>query len=140
MSIGVPLPRYCNLGVSIYADLQGFRFNDSPPDTIPSTVLFTPYRPDVVIYSKQSSFIGIIKLSCPLDSIQHIESACNRKLVKPEYMQLMVELDRLNVSHCYRTVEVSVLGHFQSSSIIAIKDMVNFTQQVLPFSKGDARE
>jgi len=54
-------------------------------------------------------------------------------------MQLLAELDHLNVSHCYRTVEVSVLGHFQSS-IIAIKDVVNFTQQVLPFSKGDARE
>ena len=39
-------------GVSVFADLQGFRFNDSPPETIPSTVLVTPYRPDVVIYSK----------------------------------------------------------------------------------------
>jgi len=45
----------------------------------------------------------------------------------------------LNISHCYKTAEVSVLGHFQSS-ITAIKDVVNFTQQVLPFSKGNARE
>jgi len=37
------------------------------------------------------------------------------------------------------SVEVSVLGHFQPS-IIATKDVVNFTQQVLPFSKGNARE
>ena len=59
-------------GVSVYADLQGFHFNDS--ETIPSTVLVTPCRPDVVIYSKHSSFIGIIELTCPLDSIQHIES------------------------------------------------------------------
>jgi len=55
-------------------------------------------------------------------------------------VQLLAEMDRLNISHCYRTVEVSVLGHFQPSSIIALKDVVNFTQQVLPFSKGDARE
>jgi len=55
-------------------------------------------------------------------------------------VQLLVELDRLNVSQSNRTVEVSVLSHFQPSSIIAIKDVVNFTQQVLPFSKGNDRE
>jgi len=54
-------------------------------------------------------------------------------------VQLLAELDRLNISHCYRTVEVSVLGHFQPS-IISIKVVVDFTQQALPFSKGNARE
>ena len=39
----------------------------------------------------------------------------------------------------YRTVEVSVLGHFQPSSIAAIKDVINFTWQVSLFSKGSAR-
>ena len=29
--------------VSVYADLQGFHFNDSPPETILSTILVTPY-------------------------------------------------------------------------------------------------
>jgi len=82
----------------------------------------------------------ITELTCPLDSIQHIESARNRKLFKPEYVQLLAELDCLNISHCYRTVEISVVGHFQPSSISTIKDVVNFTQQVLPFSKGNARE
>ena len=44
------------------------------------------------------------------------------------------------LSSCqYRTVEVSVLGHFQPSSIAAIKDVINFTQQVSLFSKGSAR-
>ena len=32
---------------SVYVDLQGFCFNDSPPETIPSTVLVTPYQPDI---------------------------------------------------------------------------------------------
>jgi len=34
-----------------YADLQGFCLNDSPPESIPSTVLVTLYRPDVVTCS-----------------------------------------------------------------------------------------
>ena len=125
--------------VSVYVDLQGHRFNDSPPETIPSNVLVTPYRPDVVIYNRHSASMGIIELTCPLDSIHHLESAHNRKLYKPEYVQLLAELDRLKIPHCYRTVEVSVLGHFQPSSIAAIKDVINFTQQVSLFSKGSAR-
>ena len=83
--------------------------------------------------------MGIIELTCPLDSIHHLESVHNRKLYKPEYVQLLAELDRLKIPHCYRTVEVSVLGHFQPSSIAAIKDVINFTQQVSLFSKGSAR-
>jgi len=125
--------------VSVYADLQGFRFNDSPPETIPSTVLITPYRPDIVIYNRLTSSMGIIELTCPLDSLQHLESARTRKQFKPEYVQLLAELDRLMISHCYRTVEVSVLGHFLPNSIFAIKDVINFTQQVPFFSKTSAR-
>ena len=116
--------------VSVYADLQGFHFNDAPPETIPSNVLVTPYRPDVVIYNRHSASMGIIELTCPLDSIQHMESARSHKLCKPEYVQILAELDRLKIPHCYRTVEVRVLGHFQPNSIVAIKDVINFTQQV----------
>ena len=32
-------------------------------------------------------------------------------------------------------MEVSVLGHFQPNSIVAIKDVINFTQQVPYFPK-----
>ena len=113
--------------------------NDSPPETIPSSVLVTPYRPDVVIYNAHSSLMGIVELTCSLDSVQHIKSARDRKQFKPEYQQLLAELDRLNISTCYRTVEVSVLGHFQPKSIYAIKDVTCFTQQVFSLSKASIR-
>jgi len=74
--------------------------------------------------------MGIIELTCPLDSSQHLESAHTRKQFKPEYVQLLAELDQLMISHCYRTVEFSVLGHFLPNSIFAIKDVINFIQQV----------
>ena len=61
--------------------------------------------------------MDIVELTCPLDSVQHIESACDSKQFKPEYQQLLAELDHLNISTCYRTVEVSVLGHFLSLSM-----------------------
>jgi len=71
--------------------------------------------------------------------LQHLESARTRKQFKPERVQLLAELDRLMISHCYRTVEVSVLGHFLPNFIFAIKDVINFTQQVPSFSKASAR-
>ena len=61
--------------VRVYADLNGFRFNESPQEIIPSTVLITPYCPDLILYNSHSSLMGIIELTCPLDSRQHLESA-----------------------------------------------------------------
>ena len=121
--------------VKVHADLQGFRSNDSPPETILLSVLVTPYRSDIVIYNAHSSLMGIVELTFPLDSVQHIESARDRKQFKPEYQQLLAELDCLTISTCYRTVEVSVLGHFQPKSIHAIKDVTCFIQQVFSLSK-----
>ena len=54
--------------VRVYADLNGFRFNESPQEIIPSTVLITPYHPDLILYNSHSSLMGIIELTCPLDS------------------------------------------------------------------------
>ena len=36
-------------------------------------------------------------------------------------------------------MEVGVLGHFLPNSILAIKDVINFTQQVPLFSKASAK-
>jgi len=109
-----------NDNLIVYADLQDLRYNESPPETIPSSILVTPYRPDLVIYNKLSATMGILELTCPLDSEHHLESAHDRKQNKT---QILAELDRLNVSHCYST---SVLGHFQPHSIKAIKDVTSF--------------
>ena len=125
--------------VRVFADLNGFRFNESPQEIIPSTVLITPYRPDLVIYNSRSSLMGIIELTCPLDSQHHIESACHRKQQKTEYLQLLAELDRPNVSNFYSTVEVSVLGHYVSDSVNDIRSVVSFMDQDLLFSKASVR-
>ena len=39
------------------------------------TVLVTPYWPDIVICNRLTSLMGIIELTCPLGSLQHLESA-----------------------------------------------------------------
>ena len=95
--------------------------------------------------------MGIIELTCPLDSRQHLESAHCRKQQKPEYLQLLSELDRLNIANHYSTVEVSidykeyiiyevsVLGHYLPDSVNALKDVVFFIDQDLLFSKASVR-
>jgi len=54
-------------------------------------------------------------------------------------LQLLAELDRLNISNFYSTVEVSVLGHYLLDSVNALKDVVSFMDQDLLLSKASVR-
>ena len=86
-------------------------------------------RPDIVIYNPQSSSIALLELTCPLDSIHHIQSARSRKQNKTDYLQLLAEFDRLNIANYYETIEITVLGHYQFSSI---QNLVNLFRFILP--------
>ena len=61
------------------------------------SLLITSYRPDVVIYNATRNLVVLLELTCPLDSIHHLESARDRKQSKEEYLQLSSEFDRLGV-------------------------------------------
>ena len=52
------------------------------------------------------------KRSCPLDSMQHLESGRDRKQSKEEYLQILAKLDCLGFPPNYDTIELSVLGHY----------------------------
>ena len=71
----------------------------------------------------------MLELTCPLDSNHHIKSARARKQKKPEHLQLLAEFDRLNVTNYYDTIEITVLGHYQVSSI---KNLLNLLKFVHP--------
>ena len=104
------------------------------------SLLITSYRPDIVIYNSQSSSITLLELTCPLDSIHHIQSARNRKQSKTEYLQLLAEFDRLNIANYYDTIEITVLGHFQVSSIKNLSSLLNFVQADIRISKHIIKE
>ena len=91
--------------------------NVSPPATIPPEVMVTSYRPDLVFYNTATNSIALLELTCPLDSEHHLQTARLRKQNKVEYQQLLAELDRLNVSNYYETLEISVLGHYHPSCV-----------------------
>ena len=113
--------------IRVYADLQSLRASESPPATIPSAVMVTPYRPDVVIHNTATSSIALLKLTCPLDSSHHLQSARSRKQSKVEYQQFLAKLDHLNIYYVYETLKVSVLGHYYLFSIKNLWNLIFYS-------------
>ena len=81
--------------------------------------------------------MALLELTCPLDSEHHLEVARSRKQGKLEYQQLLAELDRLDFSNYYETLEVSVLGHYQKSSV---KNVLHFIHSDLSPAKAGVRQ
>ena len=72
----------------------------------------------------------LLKLTCPLDSTQHLEAARDRKQSKQEYLQILSELDHLGIPSMYDTVEISVLGHYLPSTLMSPHKFNFFNQSV----------
>jgi len=68
----------------------------------------------------------MLELTCPLDSVDNLQSARERKQGKQEYLEIQSELDRLRVSCFYSTIELSVLGHYLTSSLLSLQSCINF--------------
>ena len=72
--------------IQVFADLNNHRACEAPQATIPTSILITPYHPDIVVYNSQVHSVTMLELTCPLDSAHHLESARNRKQSKVEYI------------------------------------------------------
>ena len=96
--------------------------------SIPPSLLITAYRPDIVIYNQINNSVALLELTCPLDSVHHLEPARERKQGKTEYQQILSEFDRLGIPCSYHTIELSVLGHYLPSSLSSFQNCVNFIQ------------
>jgi len=126
--------------IHVFADLHNRRACEAPQATIPTSILITPYRPDIVVYNSQVHCVAMLELTCPLDSVHHLESARNRKQSKAEYLQLLAEFDRLNIKSHYETIEISALGHYQPASVGNIQNFVKFSNSNITISKPTVRQ
>ena len=54
----------------MYADIPGLRFDDSPQAIIPSSIIVTPLRPDLVIVSDANKTVQVLEHAC----MQYIDS------------------------------------------------------------------
>jgi len=57
--------------------------------SLPRSLLIIPYRPDIVIYNQINNSVALLELTCPLDSVHHLESARERKQRNTEYQQIL---------------------------------------------------
>ena len=108
--------------IHVFADHQGLQASETPQATIPSTLLTTPYRPDIVVYNSDKPSVALVELTCPLDSEHNIHSARSIKQNNAKYYQPLAEFDRLQGQNYYETIEISVLGHYLPSSVQNIKN------------------
>jgi len=111
--------------ISLYADLPECGQVTPPRQQF---LLSTPYHPDIVIYNDRTNLVALLELTCPLDSLDHLESARDHKQGKQEYQQILSEFDQLGVPCFYDTIEMSVLGHYLTSSS-SLQNCVNFIQK-----------
>jgi len=61
-----------------------------------------------------------------LDSIHHLESARSHKPNKLEYQQLLADLDCLNITNYYKTLKISVLGHYHPFCVTNLLNLLQF--------------
>lgn len=55
--------------VHMFTDLHNHQACEGPQTTIPTSILITPYRPDIVVYNSQVHCVAMLELICPLDSV-----------------------------------------------------------------------
>ena len=103
-------------------------------------VIVTPFRPDIIIHNTIISSKLLFKLTCPLDSAHHLEQARYRKQNKVEYHQILSQLDQLNVTNFYETLEISVLGHYHQFSVTNTYNVLHFIDKDINITKSSVRK
>ena len=126
--------------IEVFADLHNHRACEAPQATFPISILIAPYCPDIVVYNSQVHSVAMLELTCPVDSVHHLESAWNRKQSEVEYLQLLAEFDRLSISSYYETIEISALGHYQPPSIGNYLNFIEFSNPTITISKYTVRK
>ena len=108
-------------------DLDGYRAHDSPPATIPPSLISTSDGPDVAIIYNQS--IIIIELTICGNNKVAMDKACAFKRNKPNYIHLIGDLKRIGKPTKYVTVtiEIRALGHH---SFQTWKDLVHVVRNI----------
>ena len=95
--------------VHAFADLDGHRAHDSPPATIPPNLVSMLARPNIAIICNQS--VIILELTICGNNKIAMNKACMFKRNKPNYIQLIGDLERLGKPTKYVTIEIGALGH-----------------------------
>ena len=110
----------------LYVDLPGFRASESPPATLPTNLLTSTARPDIILISGDN--VTILELTIPSKSKEAINKAKERKSNKPNYNSLIGDLEERGLSVTYRTLEIGSLGHYLPDAIHSVSHSFQITK------------
>ena len=104
----------------IFCDLPGLMTGVS---TIPTDILITLLRPDLVIVDYNEKTMSIVELTIPFDS--NIESANNRKIKK--YENLISDIENEGLSVRFFAFEISSRGYISPDNQKRLKQIMTLT-------------
>ena len=104
------LKTYVHSNSQVFSDLAGHRATDSPPGTVPPSIISTTARPDITVLHHNS--IRFLELTVCGNNLNAMKKAQKRKLNKPNYLQLVSDLQRRGLQSHYTTLEIGALGHY----------------------------
>ena len=84
---------------TLYADLPGHRASDAPLATIPTNIISTSSRPDLVLHC--GSEINLLELTVCSNTVEGFSGARARKQSKQVYIELVGDLEASGYSTTY---------------------------------------
>ena len=69
------------------------------------------------LYNAELKTVSLLELTCLFNSRADLSAARERQQEKPEYQQIVAELDRLGIVCHYDTVEIGCLGYYLKETV-----------------------
>ena len=107
---------------TLYADLPGHRASDAPLATIPTNIISTSSRPDLVLHC--GSEINLLELTVCSNTVEGFSGARARKQSKQVYIEVVGDLEASGYSTTYDTIEIGSLGHYIPATRKALNSFV----------------
>lgn len=115
----LPFLEQFNPSAKVFADCPNHRAVESPPATVPPSLVSTPARPDICIVEDKN--VTILELTVPWNSTSSISNARNRKQNKSNYQFLTSDLHQLGFQVQLLTIEIGCLGHYTDQAYASLK-------------------
>ena len=104
------LESYVHSNFQVFSDLACHRATHSPPGTVPPSIISTTARPDITVLHHNS--IRFLELTVCGNNLNAMKKVQERKLNKPNYLQLVSDLQHQGLQSHYAALEIGALGHY----------------------------
>ena len=125
------LESYVHSNFQVFSDLACHRPTDSQPGTVPPSIISTTATPDITVLHHNS--IRFLELTVCGNNLNAMKKVQERKLNKPNYLQLVSDLQRRGLQSHYATLEIGALGYY---NLVVLRLIVNSSKK-MPHKSGN---